>query len=354
MKKDSVIKKSAVLALVIAVFCVAWPVNGADEAKAPLTLIQTIPLPSVEGRFDHFTIDVKSENIFLPAEEDHGVLAIDLRRGAMTKKIGGFVKAHAILYRPTTMEFLVSDDDGTYKIFDEKTLTLKKTEHLTLNYADGIRYDPATEYLYIVNVRKNSEDPEDGSFLAIVDTKTWQHIGDIPFKGGHVEEVAIEPSGSRLFIAIASRREIGIIDRVKRAEIGAFPLPVPGLPYAVVMDEPDHRLFVALRKPEQLIVLNSDDGQLVAKLPTAAGADDIFYDAAHKRIYVSAGVTNEPEGYVSAYQQLDADHYQVLAKIATGSASATSLLVPELNRYYVAAQRKEKKDAELQVYRINP
>jgi hypothetical protein len=120
------------------------------------------------------------------------------------------------------------------------------------------------------------------------------------------------------------------------------------------MDEPDHRLFVALRKPEQLIVLNSDDGHLVAKLPTAAGADDIFYDAAHKRIYVSAGVTNEPEGYVSAYQQLDADHYQVLAKIATGSASATSLLVPELNRYYVAAQRKEKKDAELQVYRINP
>jgi len=326
----------------------------ADRDSGPLTLIQTIPLPNVQGRFDHFTIDINGGNIFLPAEEDHGVLAINLRKGVMTKKIDGFVKAHAILLRPMTKEFLVSDDDGTYKIFDEGDLSLKKTEHLTLNYADGIRYDPVSQYVYIVNVKKNSEDPEDQSFLAIVDTKTWQHIGDIPFKGGHVEEVAIEPSGTRLFIAVASRKEIAIIDRTKRVETGAFPLPVPGLPYAVVMDKERHRLFVALRKPEALLILNSDTGQQVAKLPTAAGADDIFFDPTQKRIYVSSGVTNDPEGYVTVYQQLDADHYKLLATVPTGSASATSLLVPELKRFYVAVQRKENKDAELQVYRINP
>lgn len=339
------------------VICVSWgaiAIAFGDQAKPPLTLVQTIPLPNVQGRFDHMAINVKDGRFFVPAEEDKGVLAIDLQKGTLIKKIEGFVKAHAILYRPTTSEFLVTDDDGTYKIFDEKTLALKRTEHLTLNYADGLRYDPVTEYVYIVNVKKSSEDPEDQSYLAIVDTKTWKHIGDIPFKGGHVEEVAIEPSGSRFFICVASRHEIGIVDRAKRTEIGAFPIPVPGLPYAVVMDGPNHRLFIALRRPEQLIVLNSDSGELVAKLPAAAGADDIFYDVAHKRIYVSAGVANEPEGYISAYQQLDADHYEPFAKMPTGSASATSLLVPDLNKYFVVAQRKDKKDAELQVYQINP
>ena len=337
--------------------CVAWGICAiafGDQTKPPLALIQTIALPNVQGRFDHMAIDIKDGRLFLPAEEDHGVLAIDLRSGTLIKKIEGFVKAHAILYRPATGEFLVTDDDGSYKIFDAKTLTLKRTEHLTLNYADGIRYDTVTQYVYIVNVKKSSEDPEDQSYLAIVDTKTWRHVGDIPFKGGHVEEVAIEPSGSRFFICVASRHEIGIVDRAKRAEIGAFPIPVPGLPYAAVMDEPNHRLFIALRRPEQLIVLNSDSGELVAKLPTAAGADDIFYDVARKRIYISAGVASDPEGYISAYQQLDADHYEPFAKIPTGSASATSLLVPDLNRYFVAAQRKDKKDAELQVYQINP
>src|SRR5882672_10897326 len=120
-------KRSAALALVIASFCVAWAM---DEKKEPLTLIQTIPLPGVEGRFDHMAIDLKSGSLFVPAEEDHSVLAIDLRKGVMAKKIGGFIKSHAIFYRPATKEFLVSDDDGTYKIIDQKTLTIKKTEHM--------------------------------------------------------------------------------------------------------------------------------------------------------------------------------------------------------------------------------
>ena len=324
------------------------------DEKSPLTLVKSIPLPGVEGRFDHFAIDLSGQNIFLTAEEDHHVLAIDLKKGVMTKKIGGFVKAHAVFYRPASKEFLVTDDNGTYKIFDKNSLELRKTVQLTLNYADGLRYDPKTELLYIVNVPKGSENPEEQSYLAIVNTKTWEHIGDIPFKGGHIEEVAIEPSGSRLFIANGSRREIGVVDRNKRALVGAWPLTMPGIPYAVVMDDATHRLFVALRRPELLVVLNSDTGALVTTLPTAAGADDIFWDAARKRIYVSAGVGNQPEGYVSVYHQIDADHYETVAKIPTGSSSATSLLTPELNNYFVAVQRKQGKEAELQVYKINP
>jgi DNA-binding beta-propeller fold protein YncE len=339
------------IALLIAGLCMA---AAAAQETSPLTLVGHVPLPGVTGRFDHCAIDLQRHLFFVPDEEDHKVSVIDLDRQAVVHNLEGFVKPHSIYYRPDSKEFLVSDDDGTYKVFDAKSFKLKLNEHLKLNYSDGTRFDPSTKYLYIVNVRKGSEDPEGDSYLAVIDTRTWKHIDDIPFKGGHVEEVALEKSGPRLFIAIASRKAIAIVDRKKKAEIGAWPLPIPGLPYAVVMDEANHRLFVALRKPEQLLVLDSDTGKLVSTLPTAPGADDIFYDPTHRRIYVSAGVGNDPEGYVSVYRQLDADHYEQISKVATGASSATSLFVPQLDRYFVPAQRKQEKDAELQVYKINP
>ena len=41
----------------------------AAQAKEPATLklTQTIPLPDVKGRFDHFAIDVKSRRLFVAA-----------------------------------------------------------------------------------------------------------------------------------------------------------------------------------------------------------------------------------------------------------------------------------------------
>jgi DNA-binding beta-propeller fold protein YncE len=362
--------KYVALAFVFAVLGIA---STAAQEVPPLTLVQSILLPGIEGRFDHFAIDLKRNVIVLPDEEagnDAGkvtgkVTLVDLKKGVVIKTIDGFVMPHAIHCRPETHEFVVSDDDGTYKVLDEETYRLKKTEHMTLNYADGIRFDPATQYLYIVNVRKSSQNPEDESYLAIVDTKTWNHIGDIPFKGSHVEGVAIEYSGSRIFVLSGSRREIGVLDRVKRIQIGAWPLPVPGIAYSQVMDEPNHRLFVAVRDPSppppagqpqssRLVVLDTDTGKMVASLPTPAGVDDIFYDAGRKRIYISAGARSDPEGYVTVYHQTDADHYEQVAQLSIGSACGTSLFVPQLNRYYVLAQRQPGREAELRVYRVNP
>jgi hypothetical protein len=60
--------------------------------------------------------------------------------------------------------------------------------------------------------------------------------------------------------------------------------------------------------------------ELVAAKPIAAtvgvatasvqDADDLYYDSARKRVYISGG-----EGYISVFQQDDTDHYKLLAKV---------------------------------------
>jgi hypothetical protein len=114
-------------------------------------------------------------------------------------------------------------------------------------------------------------------------------------------------------------------------------------------DEANHRLLIGTRTPPSLIVMDSTSGKEVANLPTVEGMDGVYFDAGHKRVYVSGGRDNDV-GYIFVYQQLDADHYKQIGKIPTRSGAGTSFWSPELNRYYVAAPSNDKEEAAILVF----
>jgi len=39
--------------------------NTTAQEKAPLRLVQTIPMPNVKGRIDHMDVDVKGKRLFV-------------------------------------------------------------------------------------------------------------------------------------------------------------------------------------------------------------------------------------------------------------------------------------------------
>jgi hypothetical protein len=332
----------------------AFSVATRSQEYPELKLVQTIPIHSVSARFDHFAIDLTRMRLFLPAEENHSLEIIDLRKGEMIHSIPGFEKAHAVYYRPDTNEFLVSDDNGICKIFRGDSFDLIKDIRLTLDYADGLRFDPESNLAYVVNAHKSAEGAPRFSYLAIIDTKNWEHVGDIKIEGDRIEGVAIEPSGSRLFLDVSGRHEIGLVSRDKRTQVGAWQYSAEGVPYAAVLDRVGHRLLVALRRPAALMVLDSDSGKMITSMPTKEGIDDIYFDSARHRIYLSAGVVGSTEGYIVVFKQIDPDHYEPEGTISTGGSSPTSLFVPELNRYYIAVQSHGAKEAEVQVYEVKP
>jgi DNA-binding beta-propeller fold protein YncE len=338
----------------VTTFTVLTVTTGSQEYPG-LKLVQTIPIHNISARFDHFGIDLKRMRLFLPAEENHSLEIIDLRKGEVIHSIPGFEKAHAVYYRPDVNEIFVSDNNGTCKIFRGDSFDLVKTIRLTLDYADGLRFDPGSKLVYVVNAHKSAEEGAPRfSYLAIIDSRKWEHVGDIKVEGDRIEEVALEPSGSRLFLDVSGRHEIGLVDRDKRTQVGAWQYPAEGVPYAAVLDQDDHRLLVALRRPGALMILDSDSGKMITSMPTKEGIDDIYYDSARRRIYLSAGVVGSTEGYIVIFKQIDPDHYESEGTISTGGASPTSLFVPGLNRYYVAVQSHGAKEAEVQVYEVKP
>ena len=102
----------------------------------------------------------------------------------------------------------------------------------------------------------------------------------------------------------------------------------------MVLDEANHRLFVGTRDPARLIVFDADSGKVISNLNIAQDADDISYDVAKKRLYISCG-----EGIINIFQQQDANHYNSIVNIPTASGARTSLFVPQLNRFYGLVMR---------------
>jgi hypothetical protein len=98
-----------------------------------------------------------------------------------------------------------------------------------------------------------------------------------------------------------------------------------------------------------MLVMDSQTGKEIANLPTVEGMDGVYFDAGYKRVYVSGG-RDQGVGYVFAYQQNDAGHYETIGKITTRPGAGTSFWSPELRRYYVAAPANDHEEAAILVY----
>ena len=147
-----------------------------------------------------------------------------------------------------------------------------------------------------------------------------------------------EQSNPHLFVTLSGATNLGLVDRKKREQANTWPITGVQDNVALALDESHHRLFDGARNPPKLTVLDTDSGRQVLQLEGVPGIDDLWYDAAHGRIFASGG-RGFAVGFVYVYQQRDADHYEMMAKVPTAPGAGTSLWVPELDRYYVADSR---------------
>jgi len=199
----------------------------------------------------------------------------------------------------------------------------------------------------VVNGGREAHTPY--SLISVIDTNNSKRLRDIKINANHVEAIVLEKSGPRMFCNITSQNAVGVLDRNESALAATWWLP-PGdtQNVAMALDEANHRLFVVTRKPGKLIVLNSENGEVIADLPAVGLVDDLSYDAKQKRLYLAG------DQFLDVFDQKDPDHYVLLARIPGSFRAKTGILVPELNRYYLAVPHHENKDAEVRVYEIQP
>lgn len=351
----------------------AFAIQARSQESAPLRLVQTILMPGVHGRMDHLAVDIAGKRLFAAAlgDNQNTVEVLDLEAGKRVFSIPGQSKPQGVFYSTDFKRLFVTNGgggesivtgEGTVKIFTGDTYKLLDSVPVGID-ADHVGYDPATKYLYVGVGTSQS------GALAIIDTRTNKHIGDIKTPAGP-GGIMIEKSGPRIFVKYRRSATLGVVDREKREVIATWPVTgvqtvgstlAAGTPVfssgPLALDEIHHRLFDMTRNPPLLLVFDTESGTQITQLEGVPGNDDLWYDAAHKRIYSSGGresIAGSIPGFVYVYQQTDADHYELIAKVPTRTNAQTSIWVPEFNRYYVSASGNDKQDAAILVFEPEP
>jgi DNA-binding beta-propeller fold protein YncE len=325
--------------------------TATNAPDALLALLQTIPLPGLppNSDFDGLAVDVPGQRLFLTDDKSSAIRVIDLHTDKLIHTISDVKEPHSVVYRADVKELYVVDGGlGEVQIYQGNSL--KSIGSVKgLEGADSSAFDTSTKRMFVTNAGVDARLPY--CLISVLDMTAAKKLADIKIDATDIEGMAIEKSGPRLFVNILSRHEVGVIDRETHTLIASWAIGQGAedqMGAATAIDEAGHRLFVGSLHPPKLIVLNTDSGKVVASLPCVELSHVMAYDPRQRRIYI-AGTE-----FVDVFQQNDADHYKLIGHIPTAFRARTALLVPEMNRYYIAVPRHGNPIAEVRVYQVLP
>jgi DNA-binding beta-propeller fold protein YncE len=334
------------LAMALAVALISFPVSAQDSRS--LSLDARIPLPNVKGRIDHLSVDVKGQRLFVAAVDNHTLEVIDLKAAKRVRTITDLAEPQGVFYDASTNRLFVACGlDGATKIFDGTSFRLLASVKFP-DDADNIRYDARNKgvivgYAGAKQLRKRAEGTGGLGFLDSDGKKT----GDIVIDA-HPESFQLEQTGTRLFVNVPEKKEIEVIDTVKRTVLARWPVTSSQNNFPMALDEVHRRLFVGCWMPPQLLVFDTESGREVAAGEIAGSTDDLFYDSRRGRVYVLTS-----KGFVEDFQQKDPDHYDRIARYPTPPRTQTGLFVPEWGKLFAAVQKQGEQSAEIRIYQAH-
>lgn len=331
------IRKTVLFTLVLAV---GAQITRAQQ-NAPLRLIQTIPLPDIHGRIDHFDVDVRGQRLFMSALGNNTLEVFDLRSNKVIYSIRGLREPQGVTFVPKSNHiFVANGDDGTVRMFEGSTYKLLKAVQLASD-ADDTRYDSATNQVFV----GYGDGAKAG--IATLDGTTGDLVATIKLPD-HPESFQLEEAGQKIYVNIPSAGNIvDVLDRSTRRVIATWKVEGARDNFPMALDEANHRLFITCRAPAEVLVLDTESGNVVARIAAVTRADDAWYDARTKRAYVSGG-----GGAITVIQQTDANHYSDIAQFKTEDGGRTSCLVPELNRLFLGVWGQHGQPEELRIYEV--
>jgi hypothetical protein len=311
------------------------PAMTVPPARLPLELYEKVPIPGHYGRIDHF--DGQGRMLYFSIVGSNGVGVENWFNGSLAHFIPGVPGPQGELYARGFNELFSASSHGAVYIFDASTYQLKKT--LTFSGdADDEVWDPVHKLVLVAE-----GDWPNGGIVAI-NPATDHEVGKVWKTGHHPERFATEMHGPMLYANCPTCGNAVLAINRDTGKSTKWPLP-GGLRgnYAMTFDEADHRLFTITRKIPMLIVFDTRTGRVVSLVPGIVGeADDAFYDASRKRIYIIGG-----QGFVSVVQQMTPNRYGLIADVPTKVGARTGYFDARMDRLYVGVQAEGDEPAEV-------
>ena len=314
-------------------YCKGQPAFGTDK----LRLEKSIALPGVKGRIDHLDVNLKDQVVYVAALGNNTLEAVDLRTGKVIHSITGLDEPQGVGYIPQTGElFVANGGSGDCYFYNAHSFEKTGSVHLSGD-ADDVRYDSVEKKIYVGY-------GEGG--IAVIDAGSHKQTGDVKLPA-HPESFQLDKKLDRLFVNVPNANMVAAISLSQLKLTDKWTRESPAANFPMAIDTTGHRVFVGYRRPARLLVLKGASGKELSLSPMTGDADDLYYDAATGDVLISGGA-----GSISLFHAQDQQGFSQIANIPTRSGARTSLLIPSLRLFVVAARAGSGREAELLVYHL--
>jgi DNA-binding beta-propeller fold protein YncE len=284
---------------------------SAEDTTAPYKVLDTTMLMGTGG-IDFVTVDNDARRVYVSRGGTTFVFDLDSHQYiGPVSNIGG---RGVVVDTATHHGFGSSSPVG---MFD--TVTMKKIKDIEVKgRPDEIILEPLTNQVYIFSHQAPSItmiDPKDGTVTGTIDV------------GGAMEQAQSDGQG-KLYVDVEDEKKIAVVDVKTHKVITKYDLgATAGEPSGLGLDVKNHLLFATCAKPNVCIVLNADDGKVLATLPIGNGTDGGGFNPATMEAWSS-----EREGTLTIIKENSPTSFAVEQTVTTMPGCKTSALDTKNNR----------------------
>src|ERR1700730_10540063 len=273
-------------------------------------VIRTIKLGG-EGNWDYVTVDADARRVYIPRSTH--IMVIDEDAGKVIGDIQGMNGLHGVAVAPEFNRGFVTgnktEQEGTIYIFDLKTLKLTSSIKSNSVDTDSLIYDPSSKRVFVNN--------GDGMNLTVVDAATEKVVRTMKFNA-NPEAAAADGKGS-IFQDLEDKRSVMEYDAKTLTVKNKWATGPCVSPVGMAMDKTNRRLYVGCRGegnvPGVLIVMNADNGKVVASMPIGIGVDGNVFDPGTGNIFATC--RDSGDGKTGATYIFHADSPDKISLVAT-------------------------------------
>ncbi len=230
------------------------------------------------GGFDYVQADPDGRRLYIPrgAPANH-VTVYDLDSLKYVGEIAETAGVHGAAIDPKSHHGFSSSKPVV--MWDTQTLATIKTITVEGN-PDGIFFEPLTERIYVLSHRAPN--------VTVLDGKDGSIVGTIDL-GGAPEQAQSDGQG-KVFIDVEDKASVAVVDAKALKVIGNYDLSSKAsTPAGLALDVKNRILFACCREPATCVILNADDGKIVASLPLAGSSDGAVFNPATMEAFSSHG-----------------------------------------------------------------
>lgn len=309
------------------------------EEPLPLTMKKAIPLPGVEGRFDHAAFDSGTHRLFFAALGNDTLEVVEVSAATHLHLITGLKKPTGVLFLSEWNLLVVANGgDGTCRFYDGANYT-EKGRVAGLNDADNLRFDAKTKRIYVGYAE---------GALGVIDPVGMKLISSIPL-AKHPESFQVEKNGNRIFVNVPDARQIVVVDKMAGKVTAVWPLEDVRSNFPMALDEAGERLFIGCRHPSTLLVYDTESGKRVAETPMSGDVDDLFFEPTTSRLFASCGA-----GYIDVFQFTQPGSLIRSHQIASAAGARTAFYTTKPSAFYLAVPHRGSQEAEIRVFSLQP